>query len=167
MLGVKLVILIALYSCLLFLVFEILIAQSLGAWHRVVLAMGRMLFVSAAFATLRALWVSLCVLFTSSKWKLYQRVICTGKENGVDKVEDVGTNSSPPSENVSDMSVMRHVVCLDVPPRENVSGTSIVCSDGLPTSNVHTYFDSLMLKAYGSTLVNSEGEIPSSPWYSR
>ena len=55
MLGVKLVILIALYSCLLFLVFKILIAQSLGAWHRVVLATGRMLFVSTAFA--RALGV--------------------------------------------------------------------------------------------------------------
>jgi len=54
-LGVKLVILIALYSCLLFLVFKILIAQSLGAWHRVVLATGRMLFVSTAFA--RALGV--------------------------------------------------------------------------------------------------------------
>ena len=95
------------------------------------------------------------------------RVICTGKEKGVDKVEEVGTNSSPSSENVSDASVTWHVVCSDVPPRENVSGTSIVCSDGLPTSNIHTYFNSLMLKAYGSTLVNSEGEIPSSPWYSR
>jgi len=60
-LGVKLVILIALYSCLLFLIFKILIAQSLGAWHHVVLATGRMLFASAAFVS--ALGVPVCLVY--------------------------------------------------------------------------------------------------------
>ena len=56
-LVLKLVILIV----LLYLVIEILIAQSLGAWHRVVPIMGRMLFANAVFA--HGLDIPLCPVY--------------------------------------------------------------------------------------------------------